>query len=168
MTTKIEKQPDFSEPTVVMMMGGGGSGKSYVADKMFPSLQKINSDDIKHEHPDYDMQGNPSDHAVHEWSSEEATRRAYEAISNRESFIFDGTGKTADKYVMMAKAAHDVGMQAVVVYVTCDLRVALERNNSRERTVDVEVLRKAHAQVPVSFEIVARYVDQVKVVDTTN
>ena len=152
---------------VVMMMGGPGSGKSYASRQLFGEIYTINADEIKKEHPDYDMVNNPSNNEIHEWSSQEATRRAYAAIAAGESFLFDGTGKTAEKYVQMAKAAHEVGAEVELVYVACDLKTAIERNQKRARTVCEKMLRKAHAAIPVSFEIVSRYVDTVTVFDNS-
>ena len=146
---------------LVLMMGGAGSGKSTVRAREYATATVVDCDAIKAEHPAYDAK-NPS--LVHEWSSQEATRRLYGAIANGEQVVFDGTGSTADKYVQFANAAHAAGYTVTLCYVTCDIAVAMARNAKRARTVPEFVVRESHARVGLSYEIVSRYVDSVRVI----
>jgi predicted kinase len=70
------------QPVAIFMMGGPAAGKSTVRAKMFAGVVAIDSDSIKAEHPEYD-ESKPW--ALHEWSSQEASRRFYAAL---------GTGKS--------------------------------------------------------------------------
>lgn len=94
----------------------------------------------------------------------EATRLFYAALGENVDVVFDGTGNSAEKYVNFIMAAHASGYETEVVYVTCDLSVALARNAARARVVAESVVRQRHATVATSFEIVARYASAVRVV----
>ena len=115
---------------VILMMGGPASGKSYIRTKMFDGIKVIDCDEIKKEHPEYD--GHNPTMEIHAWSSVKALQLADDSIKNKESFIYDGTGSTAEKYVKIIKKAHQAGFNTKLVYVVCDLKTALERNKNRK------------------------------------
>ncbi len=148
---------------LILMMGGPASGKSYIRKKMFRGMVTIDSDVIKREHPDYDER-TPS-MEIHSWSSSRASQRAEQAIQTGVSFVFDGTGSTAEKYVNLIKRAHKAGYRTKLVYVVCDLQTALKRNRERVRTVPEVIVKEKHASIADSFEIVSRYAQGVQVVN---
>ncbi len=145
----------------IFMMGGPASGKTNYRKTAFAGLLQIDCDEIKAEHPEFDPK-NPS--VNHAWSSQEATRRFYGALATGQDVVFDGTGANAEKHVALIQAARAAGYLTEVVYIACDLSVALQRNAARERTVDESVVREKYAQIATSFEIVSRYADSVRVV----
>ena len=146
----------------ILMMGGPGSGKSYVRESLYSEIEAIDSDAIKSAHPDYDPD-NPS--ALHAWSSREANKRLHQAIDAGQDFVYDGTGKAAEKYVQIIQAAHEAGYETLLVYVACNLSTALERNRNRDRKVPEDLVVEFHSRVATSFEIVARYAGGVRVVN---
>ena len=148
---------------VILMMGGPASGKSYIRAEMFDGVKVIDCDEIKKEHPEYD--GHNPTMEIHAWSSVKALQLADDSIKNKESFIYDGTGSTAEKYVKIIKKAHQAGFNTKLVYVVCDLKTALERNKNRSRTVSDAIVKEKHASIADSFEIVSRYVQEIKVVN---
>jgi predicted ABC-type ATPase len=143
------------------MMGGPASGKTMVRGRDYAGLIVVDCDEIKAERQDFDPV-NPGQH--HEWSSQEATRRLYAALGAGLDVVFDGTGNTAEKYVAFIHAAQAAGYKTEVCYVATTLDAALARNRQRARTVDESIVRERHARVAVSFEIVSRYADRVRVV----
>ena len=145
----------------IFMMGGPAAGKSRVRAAQYGACAYVDADEIKREHPDYDPK-NPS--VVHEWSSQEATRRFYALLGTGQDVVFDGTGNTAEKYVGFIQDAQQAGYATELVYVTTDLATALARNAARERVVSEGIVRDRHARVATSFEIVSRYADTVRVV----
>jgi len=153
----------MKRPTVYMMMGGPASGKSSVRRKELPGLPVVDCDNYKPEHPDYD----PKDILphVHEYSVEKCKREFYSKLGTGEDFVFDGTGSNAEKYVKMAADAHDAGFTVSILYVTCSLTIALARNDDRERTVPEHIVRAKYATIATSFEIVSRYVDEIRVIN---
>ena len=147
---------------LVLMMGGPGSGKSYVRKQVCPELPVVDCDEIKKTHPDYDPK-NPG--LVHQWSSRLADAQSQQNLIDGVSFVMDGTGRNSEKYVRMIREAHEKGYRTRLLYVACSVRTALERNAKRERTVPEDMLLESHAMVTTSFEIVARYVTHVQVVN---
>ena len=145
----------------VFLMGGPAAGKSTVRARDYVGVPFVDADVIKSEHPDYDP-SNPS--VIHEWSSQEATRRFYALIGSGYDVVFDGTGNTAEKYVSFILAAQACGYATEVCYVSTDLKTALARNTARVRRVPDDVVRDRYARIATSFEIVSRYADTVRVV----
>ncbi len=150
--------------TLVLMMGAPASGKGFIRTRDYANLPVVDSDAIKATHPDYDPSDAAGLHVLHPWSSREATKALYAALSTGDSVVFDGTGAKAEKHVGFANAAHAAGYRVELCYVTVDLATSLRRNAARERTVDESVVRDLHASVAISFDIVSRYVDSVRVV----
>lgn len=145
----------------VFMMGGPAAGKSTVRERDYGEMIVVDADAIKAEDPRFDPL-NPN--ALHEWSSQEATRRFYAALGTGRDVVFDGTGNTAEKYVAFIAAAQACGYATEVCYVATDLATALARNATRPRVVPESVVRDRHARIATSFEIVSRYADAVRVV----
>ena len=143
------------------MMGGSGSGKSYVRNIRYAGMTTLDCDDIKTTHPDYDPK-NPQD--LHAWSASELKRAFFATTATGESFVYDGTGSTAERYVNYITHAQEMGYEVEVCYVTVPLTVALKRNAARTRTVPEDVVREKHSLVATAFEIVAPYADTVTVV----
>lgn len=163
MTTLNEIKFSTDTNTVVFMMGSLGAGKSYMAKKLFPDTSRLDCDEIKKEHPDYDPK-NPG--LVHEWSSVKMNKLVNRNMAfNDMNFIVDGTGVNSEKMVMWMSKAKLRGMKTALVFVTTKLQTALERNEKRERTVPVDMLIDKYEAVNYSFELVAPHADQVMVVE---
>ena len=159
MTNRINQTP-----TLYLMAGAAGAGKGYVIrnDAILSTLPVVNADHFKESHPEYDPK-NPA--PLHAWSSQQATRTFYAKLGAGESFIFDGTGTTAEKYVGFIHAAHAAGFKAEVVYVKVSLKTSLTRNAARSRNVPENVVREQHGRIGNAIEILAGYADNVIVVN---
>jgi predicted kinase len=146
------------------MAGAAGSGKSWARenDVDLVALPVVDSDDIKKEHPDFDPK---QPHLIHEWSSVEATRRFYGKLADGESFIFDGTGTNAEKYISMINEAHRAGFNVAVVYVKVTLATSLKRNAERERTVPEYVVREQHSLLPFAIQIIRDAADNFRIIN---
>lgn len=156
----ITTQPTAT-PRAIFMMGGPASGKSTVRQRLFAGITVVDSDAIKATHPDY----NPADpSALHAWSSTEATRAFYAALSTGQDVVFDGTGSNAEKYVAFINAAHAAGYLTEVVYVTTDLGTAIARNAARARVVPEAIVREKHAALAVAVDIVAKYAGSIRII----
>lgn len=147
---------------LVLMVGGSGSGKSRIRREQYSALPVVDCDEIKKEHADYDPK-NPS--IVHDWSSEEATRRVLGFISRGEAVVFDSTGSNLEKLGMFASIARSAGMKVAAVWVTCSVEVAIARDAQRERTVGEAVVRAAHARVAMAVPVLRGMVDRFEVVN---
>jgi len=149
--------------TLVLMVGGSGSGKSTVRADRFNGLPVVDCDEIKKEHAGFDPK-NPA--LVHEWSSAEATRRLMSFVSRGESVVFDSTGSNVDKLAMFANVARSAGMVVVAVLVTCDVEEAVRRDAKRARTVGAAVVRESHARVATAWPVLRTMVDRFEMVST--
>ena len=145
------------------MMGTPAAGKTTIRKQNFSELKALDCDEIKASHPDYDPKDPGS---LHSWSAEKLARGFYKALGENESFVYDGTGSTAEKYVAYIKAAQMAGFETHLVFVKTTLRNALLRNSKRERTVPEAIIREKHALIGTSFEIVSGYADHIEVVTT--
>lgn len=145
----------------IFMMGGPAAGKSTVRAREYADVAFVDCDAIKSQHPAYDPK---QPELIHEWSSQEATRRFYALLGQGVDVVFDGTGNTAEKYVAFIQAAQVAGYATEVCYVTTCLATALARNSARARVVPESVVRERHARIATSFEIVSRYADGVRIV----
>jgi predicted kinase len=153
-------------PTAFFMMGGPGSGKSFIrkTDSAMASLTVVDCDNFKMAHPDYDPK-NPG--ALHEWSSIECTKAFYRALSGTDSFVYDGTGTNAEKQIEWMMQARAAGFRVEVVFVRCSLNVALARNAARERTVPEHIVIEKHAVVETSFRACSGFAHTTRVIDNS-
>lgn len=152
----------MSKPVAVFMVGGPGSGKSFVRKRDFGSLPVVDCDSFKESHPDYDPK-NPA--ALHQWSQVECTKAFFRALGGTESFVYDSTGTNAEKMVDWMLKAQSAGFLVRLVYVRCSMNVALVRNQQRARTVPEEIVREKHATVETSFRICSGFADEVTVAE---
>ena len=151
-----------NKPTAVFMMGGPGAGKSYIRNREFPTLPVVDCDSFKEAHPDYDPK-NPA--ALHEWSSVQCTKEFFRRLGGNDSFVYDGTGTNAEKMVDWMLKAQSAGFRVHLVYVTCPLHTALQRNANRERNVPEFVVREKHEVVDTSYMICKGFADETSIID---
>ena len=153
----------FQTPTLYLMAGIAGSGKTWVRknDAAMMELPVVDADQFKASHPDYDPK-NPS--LIHAWSSKMAMRAFFEMLGEGNSFVYDGTGTSTEKYVSMINAAHAAGFMVEVVYVKVALATSLHRNANRERVVPEAIVLEQHSLIGVSMEILSGYADAYRVV----
>jgi len=153
----------MSKSELVVMVGGPAAGKSSVAKAMFRDLPRVDCDEVKSEHPDYDPK---KPWTVHEWSAAEALRRLMGYLSRGESVVYDGTGTNGERLAMLVGMARATGMRVTAVLVTCSVDTAVQRNAGRERVVPEAMLREKHAKVAETWPVVRGMVDAYEVVDT--
>lgn len=148
--------------TAVFMMGGPGSGKSYIRQQRYADMPVLDCDQFKMAHPDYDPK-NPQ--ALHAWSAQELVKAFHATIAAGTDFCYDGTGSTAERYVQYIRQAQALGYDVTLCYVKCSMRTAIERNRTRARTVPEDMLRDKHALIATSFEIISGHADHVVTVE---
>ena len=153
---------------VVFTAGGPGSGKSYAASTLFgmpekmpyvsaQGLKGVNSDaafeaymkkakmplDLekltKDQHADaMDLRGK---------AKLVTAKRMQGYINSKLGMLIDGTGKNYSKISSMKKMLQLQGYDCYMVYVNTDLKVALKRNEARERTLSVDLVKKSWQEV---------------------
>jgi predicted kinase len=149
--------------TVYFMVGGPAAGKSTVRAKLLPNIPTIDVDDYNNRHPAYDPKNMVPE--VHAHAKVEAMRAFYAQLATGETFVFDSTGTNVEKMVGMINAAHEAGYTVAVVYVSCTLADALERNQKRERRVPESIVRDKHSTVGIVFDIISKYADTIQVMN---
>lgn len=171
----VEK-PAPGEQELVMMGGGGGSGKSYVINSGFidvaPKEEKkavfIDPDSIKDMLPEYVQMKNSKDenevknaaNFVQQESSHIAEKIFATAIAQGHNVVYDGTASDTKQLNEFTTQARRVGAKAKAVYVATPFDVAQESAKSRyekeKRYVPDKVLKNAHKKVSENFEGIAK------------
>lgn len=135
----------------VFLAGGPGSGKSYVANKMFSGtgLRVVNSDDIyeylmkKQDLPlDPETIFSPQGQEIRGRAKELTKARRGHYLDGRIGIIIDGTGKDVGKVKKEAEALRELGYDTMMLFVNTSLEVAQDRNQQRERKLDPAVVEK--------------------------
>lgn len=139
----------------ILLAGGPGSGKSFIAKKMFngQGLKFLNSDtafefllnkrglplDIDLENPDQ--------------AEARAIAKSITAINKTNwtngmlGLVVDGTGKNFKKLARIKQDLEKIGYTTNMLFVDTPLDVALERNRARARTVPDEVVEEGWTNV---------------------
>tara|TARA_R110001592_G_scaffold5661_1_gene31102 strand:+ start:64 stop:765 length:702 start_codon:yes stop_codon:yes gene_type:complete len=152
----------------VFTAGGPGSGKSYAASTLFGMPEKmpmvsanglkgVNSDSafeayMKKAKMPLDLEKLTKDqHAdamkLRGKAKSVTSKRMQSYINNRLGMLIDGTGKNYDKIAKMKKMLQLSGYDSYMIFVNTDLKVALERNANRERTLPVDLVKKSWRDV---------------------
>ena len=136
---------------VVFMAGGPGSGKSFVVGKTALTsfgLKLINSD-IEFETFLKKVGMTASPENIYSEKGQELRKQAKDvtslkhklAVEGRLGLVIDGTGKDYAKIEKQMKQLEALGYDTMMLFVNTDDKTALDRNNSRERSLpDDEVL----------------------------
>ena len=135
----------------IFLAGGPGSGKSYVAGKTIrgQGLKVVNSDDafevllkkagLSSKMPESEKE--PRD-AVRARAKRITATRKSNYLDGRLGLIIDGTGRDYDKIVNQASELQQLGYDTYMVFVNTNLEATLKRNDARERTVPVDIVKK--------------------------
>ena len=128
-----------SERKFVVMMGLPAAGKSTVASRRFPTFTRIDCDEVKKTHADYDPT-NPQ--AIHAWSQAVVAEMLDGVFSNpTESVIYDSTGTNLERVTSILDRAEAAGYNTEVCFVTVPLVESFRRNSLRPRQVPEQVIR---------------------------
>jgi predicted kinase len=165
----------------ILLMGGPGSGKSYMATQLFgiqpdtsfgaQGLKVINSDtafehllkknNIPLDLATYLQTISPEEQEKIVGDGPDSLRSKARRISEfqmkmaRESgmgVLRDTTGKNVADVMQDIQELQDAGYDVSIVFVDTPLDVALARNNARERKLKESVVRDLHAQVHDALE----------------
>lgn len=141
-TSPILRLTELPRPSVIMMAGVPGSGKSYLADQFgeLLHLPVISSDACREE-----ISGDPNDQSVSRQAWELVYHKAEGAIHDGNSVIIDATHKSREQRQRDIKRYRSYGARTVAaVHVAVTLGTALARNAARERVVPVHVIEHMH------------------------
>lgn len=151
-TQPLEEGPN--DPHIfkaVFMAGGPGSGKSYVASKLFKGtgLRMINSDEIyeymmgKENLPlDPDTIFSPRGQEIRDKAKQITNRKQSSHLDGRLGLIIDGTGKDVAKIDKANEMLQELGYDTIMLFVNTSLEVAQDRNLQRPRSLDPKQVDK--------------------------
>jgi adenylate kinase family enzyme len=145
----------------VIMAGGPGSGKTYVAKKMLDGtgLRSVNSDDafeflMNKENLRKDMPPEEKEKRdqVRDRAKEITGKQEHLYMQGRLGLIIDGTGKNLDKLAKINERLKAAGYETKMLFVNSDLETSLQRNQDRfdkegGRRVDPEIAKDTWEQV---------------------
>lgn len=137
----------------VILAGGPGSGKSFVAEKMFKGQVSFVNSDLPFEQflkkADLSFIIDADDEDTYEKQMVQrekakrlTTNKMYHLINGLLPLIIDGTGKNVDKITSQKEELEKLGYDVSMVFVNTNLDVAQERNQERERVVDPKIVEK--------------------------
>ena len=140
----------------IFMAGGPGSGKSYVADKLFGGLglKHVNSDIMyeflmKKQNMSMDPEtiASPQGQETRARAKEITGRKRKLYLTNRLGLIIDGTGRNFGNIQLTKDLLEESGYKTAMVFVNTSLEVALERNEARPRSIDPALVEKLWGDV---------------------
>lgn len=140
---------------VFFLAGGPGSGKSFVSGKVTAGqgFKFINSDAyfellLRKANMGMDIEklyGSPETRSAVDTLRGKAKDKAKKTEANylegRLGVIYDGTGDDYEKIEGLRSKCIDLGYDTYMIFVNTSLDIALQRNQERERTVPINVVK---------------------------
>lgn len=142
--------PTKQQPEMIFTMGLPASGKSYIANEMYPAAFYIDPDLVKESHKDYDPN---QPHLLHDWSKDVTELMFQETLTAPKNLqtVVDGTGTNQEKMIRKMGEAKRAGFKVKILYVRTSLETALERNQQRDRTVDTAIIHRKYQEITESW-----------------
>jgi predicted kinase len=158
MLNVTESIDDASLFKAVLMIGGPGSGKSYIIKNIFKDKVKVISSDAifefllkKHNLPLKIDKNNDAQYAQQMNQRNKAIQLLKTPVGNYINgmlpLVVDGTGKNFKKIEMQKKELEEIGYDVYCIMVNTTLEVAKQRNLKRARSVPSELVSDAWNEV---------------------
>lgn len=184
-------------PTLVVMVGGTASGKGTLRDAYLEEMLSrgkkfavVDSDAFKEGNEDLGIDGLPEYHMaidqepgsgdrissldaaaiVHEESSWMAGEATNQALQRKINFVYDGTGKSADRYLELIDQAKARGytIEAIIVHNEYEIALPrmLKRAEQKGRMVPPPIMEKTYAGIKTAVPQYIDGFDEITVYDT--
>ena len=153
----LELDEGVNDPGIfkaIILAGGPGSGKSFVAKKLglkSLGLVVVNSDNyfemlMKRKGLSLKMPENElEDREVARMAAKGLTDKRYNSLINaRMGIIIDSTSGNQGKTFKMYRELKSWGYDVKSIFIQTDLEVAMARNNQRARTIPPKIVEKSH------------------------
>lgn len=158
MSNLNESIDDASLFKAVLMIGGPGSGKSYIIKTVFKNKLKVVSSDAifefllkKHNLPLKIDKKNDAQYALQMDQRNRAIQLLKTPVGNYINgmlpLVVDGTGKNFNKIEMQKRELEEIGYDVYCIMVNTTLDVAIQRNLKRARSVPAELVSNAWHEV---------------------
>jgi predicted kinase len=151
----------------VFMIGGSGSGKTFITNKLgLPQLGfvQLNSDyplEKYMEREGLSMKMPPEERerrdVVRDKAKRVANARSDQALEQRLGIYIDGTGANQQETIEYDKKLKSLGYETAMVFVNTNLETALDRNKKRARTVPEEIVEKKWHEVQANIGFYQNY-----------
>ena len=151
----FELMEGVNDPSIfkaIFLAGGPGSGKSFVVGKtalQALGFRLINSDDAFEKGlKKAGLTASPEDIASAQGQSARAKAKAITgkkmnfALEGRLGIVIDGTGKDYAKIKKQVDMLREIGYAVHMIFVNTDLDTALERNKTRDRSLEDNLVTK--------------------------
>ena len=151
----FELMEGVNDPSIfkaIFLAGGPGSGKSFVVGKtalQALGFRLINSDDAFEKGlKKAGLTASPEDIASAQGQSARAKAKAITgkkmnfALEGRLGIVIDGTGKDYAKIKKQVNMLREIGYAVHMIFVNTDLDTALERNKTRDRSLEDSLVTK--------------------------
>ena len=156
----FELMEGVNDPSIfkaVFLAGGPGSGKSFVVGKTALKalgFRLINSDDaFERGLKKAGLTTDPDDIASAQGQAVRASAKALtgkimtRALEGRNGIVVDGTGKDYKKIKTQVDMLRKLGYAVYMIFVNTDLETAMNRNNSRPRSLPDDMVNKMWKEV---------------------
>jgi predicted kinase len=156
----IDLEEGVNDPAIfkVVFLGGGpGSGKSYAAKQLGLSalgLKSVNSDEaleylMSKRNLSFDMPDDEAEqrNAVRDRAKDLTDIKQHSFLKGRLGLVIDGTAKDPNKIAGLRKKFEEFGYDTAMILVNTSLKVAMQRNLQRARSVPQKLLIDSHKQV---------------------
>lgn len=134
----------------VFIVGGPGSGKTYLARKLFGNIKHINADAPLEMILRREGMSMAFDPAAPEYGSQQAVRDRAKKVAAEQlrhatdgmlPLVIDGTGKDLAKIRSVRARLEGAGYDCYMVFVNAPLETALSRNRGRDRSLSDDLVR---------------------------
>lgn len=162
---------------VVFVIGGPGSGKSYITKKLgleamgfVPVNPDIAFEYLMQKHkinPKMPPEEQEKRDIVRSRAKEITGIRSNMALDGKLGLVIDGTGDNYQKIAGMKANFEELGYNCYLVVVNTDLQVARKRNQQRDRTVPDDIVTQSWHDVQANIGKFAEIFDHVSIIDNS-
>lgn len=147
---KLTIKPMMIKPTIFMMCGLVGSGKSYYAQELAkPNNANIHSSDAIRE----ELSGDVNNQNINELVFKTLHSRIKEDLRNGKNCIYDATNINYKKRMSFLQELKNIECKKVCIFMATPYEECLARNSARDRVVPEEVIKRMY----MSFDPPAYY-----------
>lgn len=160
---------------VVFIVGGPGSGKSYISERLGLSAMgfvTVNSDiafeymmqkhDLDPKMPDTEKEKRDT---VRHRAKQITAKKSDLALDGRLGILIDSTGGDYDKIASLKKNFEDLGYECYLIVINTNLDVARKRNQQRPRTVPDEIVTVSWYNAQDNIGRFAHIFDNMSIID---
>lgn len=153
----------------VFMIGGPGSGKTYVANKLFKhtGLRFINMD-IVYDHIMKDIATSAYDDEIRGHSARVMQRKMNTQVDGRLGLLIDATGRNMKRLVQQIDAVKKLGYDTMGIFINTDEEIALTRAEERTREVKLEFTLQARSEIADNMNVIRGMFDSFVIIDNND